>query len=185
MGQEDLMNKAEDFVDQVTPGLAAQLLTLAAISLTVSNHIWVHLISRLDEECVQQGIEFVPARLQQKKPKEDGEDVEQRKATKHRNNMWMPSSSDEDDDHSDSEDSMSDLYPPSMFTLKTSKESNVVDEKEEKEDFQTDEDEEMEVDQQVMPKRKKVQGGQHKKKFRNSHWKSSHPKKHGKAQNGK
>ncbi|XP_034047662.1 surfeit locus protein 2-like [Thalassophryne amazonica] len=135
------------------------------------------------EECVQQGIEFVPARLQQKKPKEDGEDVEQRKATKHRN-MWMPSSSDEDDDHSDSEDSMSDLYPPSMFTLKTSKESNVVDEKEEK-DFQTDEDEEMEVDQQVMPKRKKVQGGQHKKKFRNSHWKSSHPKKHGKAQNGK
>lgn len=63
----------------------------------------------LDEECVQQGVEFIPVRLTQKRPRDQGEEVNRGRAPKHGNSMWEPSSSDED--HSDSEDSMSDLYP--------------------------------------------------------------------------
>ncbi|XP_071321302.1 surfeit locus protein 2 [Trachinotus anak] len=135
------------------------------------------------EECVQQGIEFVPARLKQKKPKDAGEDVSRGRAAKHGSSMWEPSSS--CDDHSDSEDSMSDLYPPSMFTSKNpAEESMEGDGDEEEDDFQTDEDEDMEVDKQVVQKRKKVQGGGFQKKFRNNHWKTGR-KKQGKVKNGK
>lgn len=135
------------------------------------------------EECVQQGVEFVPVRLKQKRPKDTREEVSPGKASKHGNKMWEPSSSDEG--HSDSEDSMSDLYPPTMFTLKNPAEESMEGEKDEEEDdFQTDEDEEMEVDKQVVQKRKKVQSGGFQKKFRNNHWKSGR-KKRGKAQNGK
>uniref|UniRef100_A0A1A8QFY6 Surfeit 2 n=1 Tax=Nothobranchius rachovii TaxID=451742 RepID=A0A1A8QFY6_9TELE len=133
------------------------------------------------EECVQKGIDYVPARLKQKRPKESREEFHQGKESK-RSNVWEPSSSEEE--HSDSEDSMSDLYPSSMFTLK-----NQVAESlkgvEDEEDFQTDEDEEMEVETQVVQqKRKKVQGGGFQKKFRNNRWKSGH-KKQGKVQNAK
>ncbi|XP_040013521.1 surfeit locus protein 2 [Xiphias gladius] len=135
------------------------------------------------EECVQQGIEFVPARLKQKKPKDNREEVSRGRASKHGSNMWEPSSSDED--YSDSGDSMSDLYPPSMFTLKNpAEESMKGDNEEEEDDFQTDEDEEMEMDQQVVQKRKKVQGSGFQKKFRNNRWKSG-CKKHGKVRSGK
>ncbi|XP_070845125.1 surfeit locus protein 2 [Chaetodon trifascialis] len=135
------------------------------------------------EECTRQGIEFIPARLKQKKPKDTGEKVNRGRDSKQRNSLWEPTSSDED--HSDSEDSMSDLYPPSLFTLKnTAEESMEGDGGEEEDDFQTDEDEEMEVDAQVLQKRKKVQGGGSQKKFRNNHWKSGR-KKRGKVQSGK
>lgn len=67
------------------------------------------LISALDEECVQKGIEFVPARLMQKRPKDTREEVSRGRTSKHGNGMWAPSSSEEDG--GDSEDSMSDLYP--------------------------------------------------------------------------
>lgn len=139
------------------------------------------------EDCVKQGIEYVPARLKQKRPKGTGEEVSQGKPSKRGNNLWEPSSSEED--HSDSEDSMSDLYPPSMFTLKNPAEESMEGEKDEEEDdFQTDEDEEeeeeMEVEKQAVQKRKKVQGGGFQKKFRNNNWKSGR-KKQGKARNGK
>lgn len=71
-------------------------------------------VSLLDEECVQQGVEYIPFRLKQKKPKYQGEDVNQGRAPKHSNGMWEPASSGED--NSDSEDSMSDLYPR-QYTL--------------------------------------------------------------------
>ncbi|XP_026153477.1 surfeit locus protein 2 [Mastacembelus armatus] len=133
------------------------------------------------EECVRQGIEFVPARLKQKKPKDTGEETHRARASKHKSSMWEPSSSDED--HSDSEDSMSDLYPSSMFTLKNpAVESTEGDRDEEEDDFQTDEEEDMEVDKQVVKKRKKVQGCGFQKKFRNNHWKSGR-KKRGKMRN--
>lgn len=137
---------------------------------------------------MQQGIEFVPARLKQKRPKDTGEEFNRGRAPKHGNSMWEPSSSDED--HSDSEDSMSDLYPSSMFTLKKQEEEVMEDgEDEEEDDFQTDEDEEedeeMEVDKQVLQKRKKVQGGGFQKKFRNNNWKSARNKKNLKARSGK
>ncbi|XP_042365522.1 surfeit locus protein 2 [Plectropomus leopardus] len=135
------------------------------------------------EECVKQGIEFVPARLTQKKPRDSGEEVGGGRPSKHGSNMWEAASSDEE--RSDSEDSMSDLYPPTMFTLKNrAGESMEGDEDEEEDDFQTDEEEEMEVDKPAQQKRKKVQGGGFQKKFRKNHWKSGR-KKHGKVPNGK
>lgn len=82
----------------------------AAGQFTLSLDHWHDcLVLALDEECVQQGIEFVPARLKQKKPKDNREEVSRGRASKHGSNMWEPSSSDED--YSDSGDSMSDLYP--------------------------------------------------------------------------
>ncbi|KAM4719765.1 surfeit locus protein 2 [Anableps anableps] len=134
------------------------------------------------EECAQKGTEFVPARLKQKKPKNTGEEMGP--SPKRRpNGMWEPSSSEEE--HSDSEDSMSDLYPSSMFSLKNPAVENTAGgDDDEEDDFQTDEDEEMEVDTQVVQKRKKVQGGGFQKKSRNYRWKSGR-KKHKKAQNGK
>ncbi|XP_030004403.1 surfeit locus protein 2 isoform X2 [Sphaeramia orbicularis] len=108
------------------------------------------------EECVKQGTEFVPARLKQKKPRNIGEQASERGSSmkKHGSDMWEPTSS--EDDHSDSDDSMSDLYPPSMFTLKNSAEKDMEDRDEDGDDFQTDEEEEMETDTQMLPKRKKV-----------------------------
>ncbi|XP_029920702.1 surfeit locus protein 2 [Myripristis murdjan] len=134
------------------------------------------------EECMQQGVEFVPARLQQKQPKHSAEEVK-RGGTSHRqSNMWEPSSDDED--HSDSEDSMSDLYPPSLFTPKNVEDRSEEDKRQEKDDFLTDEDEEMEVDEHPVHKRKKTQGGGIQKKFKNNH-KSRDSKKSGKVRNGK
>lgn len=66
------------------------------------------LLPALDEECVKQGIEFVPAALKQKRPKGTREDPRERPSSQG-SKSWEPSSS--DDDQSDSEDSMSDLYP--------------------------------------------------------------------------
>ncbi|KAA8584543.1 surfeit locus protein 2 [Etheostoma spectabile] len=135
------------------------------------------------EECVKQGIEFVPARLKQKRPKDITEEVNWGKPSKHGNNAFEPSSSDED--HSDSEDSMSDLYPSTVFTLKNEVEESMEGGKnEEEDDFQTDEDNEMELDKPILQKRKKVQGGGFQKKFRNK--KKSGRKKPGKdVPNGK
>lgn len=67
------------------------------------------LVFALDEDCVKKGVEFIPARLRQKKPKDIREDVTRGRTSKQGNGMWEPSSSEEDDQ--DSEDSMSDLYP--------------------------------------------------------------------------
>ncbi|XP_012729976.2 surfeit locus protein 2 [Fundulus heteroclitus] len=135
------------------------------------------------EECVKQGVEYVPARLKQKKPKNTGEE-RSRPPKRQPNGMWQPPSS--DDEGSDSEDSMSDLYPSSMFTCKNPEEESKEGgaDGEDGDDFMTDEDEEMEVDNQVVQKRKKVQGGGFQKKARNNRWKSGH-KKHKNAQNGK
>ncbi|XP_015247532.1 PREDICTED: surfeit locus protein 2 [Cyprinodon variegatus] len=133
------------------------------------------------EECAKQGIEFVPARLKQKRPKNVGEDMSE-SSKRRSNSMWEPASSDEG--HSDSEDSMSDLYPPSMFFKNSEVKGTAGEDDEEDDDFKTDEDEEMEVDTQVVQKRKKVQSGGLQKKSRNNRWKPGH-KKHKKALNGK
>ncbi|XP_024154461.1 surfeit locus protein 2 [Oryzias melastigma] len=133
------------------------------------------------EECVKQGIEFVPERLKNKRPKEKDEDFSRGMSSKHSSSVWEPSCSD-DEDHSDSEDSMSDLYPSSMFTLKNPVEENMEEEGEEddEDEFQTDE----EMEEKVVQKRKKVQSGGFQKKFRNNRWKSGR-KKQQKVQNGK
>lgn len=127
------------------------------------------------EECVRQGVEFVPVQLKQKKrPKEaagsEGRATgsERRASRKQDSGVWTPSSSGGED--SDSSDSMSDLYPPSVFTVKKpDDEQNVSDAEED--DFQTDDDDEdedvseMEVENQ-MQKRKKVQSAGFTKKFK-------------------
>ncbi|CAL8277026.1 unnamed protein product [Merluccius merluccius] len=134
------------------------------------------------EECMREGIAFVPARLQNKRPKNynnnnDGEGPRWRDS-KQTNEVWEPSS-DDDEDGSDSEDSLSDLYPPTIFSLKNP-EAEIQKEKEPGEekddDFQTDEDEDeededMEVENQKLQKRKKAQNGGLHKKFKNNNWK--------------
>ncbi|XP_042579409.1 LOW QUALITY PROTEIN: surfeit locus protein 2 [Cyprinus carpio] len=117
------------------------------------------------EECVRQGVEFVPVQLKQKKRPKEAPQKEDRPTTKKSrrisrkqdSGVWTPSTSGGED--SDSSDSMSDLYPPSVFTVKKpDDEQNVSDAEED--DFQTDDEEdedvsEMEVENQIQ-KRKKV-----------------------------
>ncbi|XP_056313168.1 surfeit locus protein 2 [Danio aesculapii] len=126
------------------------------------------------EECVRQGVKFVPVQLRKKQRRtESDEDTDRRVQKKKKkqtedSGVWAPSSSEED--HSDSEDSMSDLYPPSLFSLK-----NADDEQQMKDDdFQTDEDddeEEMEVESQEQ-KRRKVQSAGFTKKFKKNNKKN-------------
>uniref|UniRef100_A0A4W5KXY3 Surfeit 2 n=1 Tax=Hucho hucho TaxID=62062 RepID=A0A4W5KXY3_9TELE len=116
------------------------------------------------EACVQQGVEYIPASLRQKKPRDrDGERGRNthRGNTQRGNGEWAPDSSDEGG--SDSEDSMSDLYPSSLFSLQKETEEGMEAEKED--DFKTDD--EMEVDKQAPQKRKQVQAGGFQKKFKN------------------
>ncbi|XP_076867533.1 surfeit locus protein 2 [Brachyhypopomus gauderio] len=110
------------------------------------------------EECVKQGVVFVPATLKQRRrPKDDhlpstsGEKSE----PKQDSGFWAPCSSEGED--SDSGDSMSDLYPSSLFTVEKSEAAEEMEE----DDFHTDEDD-MEIsdigdDKQEPQKRKKVQ----------------------------
>lgn len=121
------------------------------------------------EECKKQGIEFVPARLKQKRPKDTQEDFGHGNSSKHANGMWEPTSS--EGEHSDSEDSMSDLYPSSMFTLKNPAGEQMGD----ADDFLTDEEEPMETENPS--KRKKAQWAGSQKKFRNNNWKAQRSKK--------
>ncbi|XP_056111074.1 surfeit locus protein 2 [Rhinichthys klamathensis goyatoka] len=131
------------------------------------------------EECVRQGVKFVPVQLRQKKraavcdeasgsdkrptgsdKRATGSDKratgsDKRASRKEDSGVWAPGSSDVED--SDSEDSLSDLYPPSLFIKKEEEEQNMKEE----EDFETDDDDEedevseMEVENQTQ-KRKKL-----------------------------
>ncbi|XP_046906951.1 surfeit locus protein 2 [Hypomesus transpacificus] len=114
------------------------------------------------EECVQQGVEFVPVCLQKKRPRDSGGERARGRHGQRGSAPWEPSTS--DDGGSDSEDSMSDLYPSSMFSA----EETIKDQEEQtkEDDFQTDE-EEMEVDKQAPQKRRKVQACRFQKKFKN------------------
>ncbi|KAK7163879.1 hypothetical protein R3I94_002556 [Phoxinus phoxinus] len=113
------------------------------------------------EECVRQGVKFVPVQLRQKKRAKVCDDEatgsekratgsEKRANRKADSGVWAPGSSDVED--SDSEDSLSDLYPSSMFTKKEEDEQNMKEE----DDFETDDDEvsEMEVENQTQKRKK-------------------------------
>lgn len=129
------------------------------------------------EECVKQGVTYVPARLRQKRrPKRTDDGMESPAEREHKqkqkqdSGIWAPSSSDEEG--GDSEDSMSDLYPSTMFSLKNQEENEEMEEDED--DFQTDkdEDDEMEIsvkdEKQAKQKRKKVQSATFTKKLKNN-----------------
>ncbi|XP_072548847.1 surfeit locus protein 2 [Salminus brasiliensis] len=122
------------------------------------------------EECMKKGEKFVPARLRAtNRPKHTDDDMERDREKGHKqkqdSGIWAPTSSGEEG--SDSEDSMSDLYPPSMFILKSPEEQEKMEADED--DFQTDEDE-MEIsdkdEKQVKQKRKKVQAANFNKKLK-------------------
>ncbi|XP_057576959.1 surfeit locus protein 2 isoform X2 [Hippopotamus amphibius kiboko] len=69
------------------------------------------------EECQKQGVEFVPAcLLHKRRRREDQQDGE--RPPRPREAFWEPASSDDGTAPGDSDDSMTDLYPPELFTKK-------------------------------------------------------------------
>ncbi|KAI1905046.1 hypothetical protein AGOR_G00011910 [Albula goreensis] len=135
------------------------------------------------EECMRQGVAFVPATLKQKKPRDTREGERGRE-----NGFWEPNSSEGEGEETD--DSMSDLYPSSVFTLKKPQggEGEMKD-MDESDDFQTDSDDEeaspMEVENQTLHKRRKAQSSGFKKKFKSHNKKKKGFKKGGTVKNGK
>ncbi|XP_006640801.1 surfeit locus protein 2 [Lepisosteus oculatus] len=145
------------------------------------------------EACVLEGVQYVPACLKQKKPREEGE-KERSRGSSRKKGFWEPESS--EGDASDSEDSMSDLYPPEMFTLKAPGDGEMEEAMVVSEGFETDSGDEapagrqngkaqMEVDTQTFNKRKKVQSASLKKRFKSHHKKGKGFKKAGKVKNVK
>ncbi|XP_015743416.1 surfeit locus protein 2, partial [Python bivittatus] len=128
------------------------------------------------EECQKEGLEYVPACLLQKRRKlrqeTDNSLWEGKGKPRQRGAFWEPPPSDEG--ASDTEDSLSDLYPAKLFPEKS------ATSKETPSDFMSDSDEEvakpvvengslaeaMEVDLQAGTKRRKKQAGPRKKKFK-------------------
>ncbi|XP_062411001.1 surfeit locus protein 2 [Sardina pilchardus] len=142
------------------------------------------------KECQQKGVEFVPAHLQQKRRPREEDDGDNKRQNNHKKKangeVWEPSSS--GDDGSDSEDSMSDLYPSSLFTVKEPE--AMAGAEEDGDDFETDEEDmevsatEEEEQKQAPQKRKKVQPENFQKKFKNSRKRKGFQF-IGKAKNGK
>ncbi|KAJ8286830.1 hypothetical protein GJAV_G00043780 [Gymnothorax javanicus] len=121
------------------------------------------------EECVRLGVAFVPASLRQKKPRDGGEG-ERGRSSNQASDFWEPNPSEGEGD--DSDDSMSDLYPPHIFTLKKAEDGGgEMATVGGSDSFQTDSDGEeeatpMEVDKPATHKRRKVQPAAFKKKFK-------------------
>ncbi|XP_012669704.1 surfeit locus protein 2 [Clupea harengus] len=124
------------------------------------------------KECQQQGVAYVPAPLRQKKRPRDADDCKSERQNNHKKKgngeMWEPNSS--EGEGSDSEDSLSDLYPSTLFTV--NEPEKTAGGEEDGDDFETD-NEEMEVsateeEKQGPQKRKKMQSGNFEKKFKNS-----------------
>lgn len=123
----------------------------------------------LDEECQKQGVEYVPAcLLHKRKRKEDQRDGDG--PPRPRAAFWEPESSDDDSAApSDSDTSMTDLYPPELFTRK---DLGRTEHRDSPHDFLTHEDrkptcpreqghgdrEQMEGDRELTLKRGKVSG---------------------------
>lgn len=131
------------------------------------------------EECQEQGVEFVPACLLHKRRRREDQDGD---GPPHpREAFWEPPSSDDGAAPSDSDDSMTDLYPPELFTKKDPEAAGPGDSTD---DFLTeDEDEKPRCPQEPGPedgralgagqervlKRRKKQSSSLKKKFKSHH----------------
>lgn len=70
-----------------------------------------------DEKCQKQGVEFVPACLLHKRRRRDDQ-TDGAGPRRPREAFWEPVSSDDGAAAGDSDDSMTDLYPPELFTRK-------------------------------------------------------------------
>ncbi|XP_008069006.2 surfeit locus protein 2, partial [Carlito syrichta] len=130
------------------------------------------------EECQKQGVEYIPACLLHRKRKR--EDLVDGVRPRAREAFWEPTSSDEGGSASD--DSMTDLYPPELFTRKHEK--GGAENRDSTDDFLTDEEgqkpgppgeegpgdrKEAAADQVLVRRRRKKQLGSLKKKFKSHH----------------
>ncbi|XP_040819328.1 surfeit locus protein 2 [Ochotona curzoniae] len=123
------------------------------------------------EECQKQGKEFVPAclrhRRQHGQDKPDGAGPERQKA------FWEPASGDEEGALSD--DSMTDLYPPELFSRKdlggpeSTDGGPLTDEDDMRLGHPAGRRKEMDKDPQRVPKRRKKQVGPVRRKFQRRH----------------
>nr|XP_056716177.1 surfeit locus protein 2 [Euleptes europaea] len=129
------------------------------------------------EECQKEGVEYVPACLLRRQPRRRWRQNHQPNSCqqpRQKGEFWEPLPSDEDGEETD--DSMSDLYPPAMFPERSQ------GGKEDSDEFMTDSDEEVakpamehakggeakDVGSAVGSKRGKTQAGPLKKKFKKS-----------------
>ncbi|XP_008578904.1 PREDICTED: surfeit locus protein 2 [Galeopterus variegatus] len=131
------------------------------------------------EECQKQGVEYVPAcLLHRRRRREDPMDSDGPPYSKEA--FWEPASSDEG---ALSDDSMTDLYPPELFT---SKQLGGTEKGDSSDDFLMDEEDkkprpqrekgagdrkEMKADRELVRKRGEKQLGSLKKKFKSHHHK--------------
>ncbi|OXB76309.1 UNVERIFIED_CONTAM: hypothetical protein H355_006720 [Colinus virginianus] len=81
---------------------------------------------RAYEKCQEDGVEFVPACLRHKQQQRRQRDDDQRNGSRqpYRTEFWQPKSpgtdeDEEDEDGEETDDSMSDLYPPELFPEKS------------------------------------------------------------------
>ncbi|XP_075187978.1 surfeit locus protein 2 [Anomaloglossus baeobatrachus] len=112
------------------------------------------------EDCQKRGVEFVPACLQRKKKQRPLED----ERAQGEGDVWAPK--DGQSEHSDSGDSMSDLYPAHMFSKKIPAEEN---------GSVQSASEEMEVEETLCSnnrKRPQKPNGSSRKKFKSHHKKA-------------
>ncbi|TRY57187.1 hypothetical protein DNTS_003271 [Danionella cerebrum] len=123
------------------------------------------------QRCEAQGLQFIPQRLRKRTPRRD-QDPQRKSAggTEEDSGVCAPCSSEEEEKDTDKE-SLSDLYPPSLFTPKKPEEDEQKLQQEE-DDFLSDDDDEeeeaaMEVEPQVQ-KRRKVQSSTFSKRFKKS-----------------
>ncbi|XP_076784437.1 surfeit locus protein 2 isoform X3 [Arvicanthis niloticus] len=91
---------------------------------------------RIDEECQKQGVDYVPACLLHKRKKREDQ-MDSDELPGQRTSFWEPASSDEGGTLSD--DSMTDLYPPELFTKR---ELGKPENNDTPEDFLTDQQDE-------------------------------------------
>ncbi|XP_008937447.1 PREDICTED: surfeit locus protein 2, partial [Merops nubicus] len=146
------------------------------------------------EQCQEEGVEYIPACLRQKKQRrQHPEDQRNGSRQPHsKEEFWEPQSSDEMGEETD--DSMSDLYPPALFPEKSPSAPQAT---EGSGDFATDSEDEgakqngdingeegrrTGVSRAAGSKRGKKQSGPSKKKFKSHHRK---PKNFKKVVNGK
>ncbi|DAA24218.1 TPA: surfeit 2-like [Bos taurus] len=133
------------------------------------------------EECQERGVEFVPAcLLHKRRRREDQQDGDG--PPRPREAFWEPPSSDDGAAPSDSDDSMTDLYPPELFAKKDPEATGPGDSTD---DFLTEDEDEkprcprepgpedsraLEAGQERVLKRRKVKRSSSlKKKFKNHH----------------
>ncbi|NWX17359.1 SURF2 protein, partial [Aegotheles bennettii] len=146
------------------------------------------------EQCQKEGVEYVPACLRQKKRRAQHPDEHRNGSGQldRKEEFWEPKSSDEDGEETD--DSMSDLYPSTLFTEKSPAAPQTT---KGSDDFATDSENEgakqngamngedgggTGVSRAAGTKRGKKQSGPLKKKFKSHHRK---PKNFKKVTNGK